>query len=88
MLPICEKIPYEKSCLNILNCNQDIDYLIFSEFLTVHGYLMIFGDANFTVHNLVRKESKCVGIHRLSLTIYEVKAFNYFFTVRNNSVLI
>jgi hypothetical protein len=45
-LPLCEKIAYEKSHRSIWNGNQDIDDLRFLVFLLVHGYLMIFGDAN------------------------------------------
>jgi hypothetical protein len=66
-LPVCEKIPHGKSYINILNSNQDIYNLKFLVFLTVHSYLIIFGDANLTVHSLVHKESKCVAISRLSL---------------------
>ncbi len=40
---------------------------------------MILGDANFTVHSLVYEESKCVGISRLSLIVYEIKAFHHFY---------
>jgi hypothetical protein len=57
-LPSCEKITQEKSFLNILNNNQDIDVLSFFILLTVHGYLMMFGDANLTRHSLVHEESK------------------------------
>jgi hypothetical protein len=57
-LPLCEKIPDEKSFLDVLNGNQDVDNLSFLVFPTVHGYLMIFGDANLTVHSLVHKEYK------------------------------
>ncbi len=38
-LPLWEKIPYEKSYLNILNSNKDIDNLRFLVFLRVHHYL-------------------------------------------------
>jgi hypothetical protein len=51
-LPLCKKIPHEKSYFNNLNDNQYIDHLRFFVFLTVHGYLMIFGDANLTVQSL------------------------------------
>jgi hypothetical protein len=54
-LSLCEKIPAEKSYLNVLNGNQDVDNVRFLVFPTVHGYLIIFGDANLTVHNLVHK---------------------------------
>ncbi len=73
------KIPHEKSYLNVLNGNQDIDDFRFLVFLTVHSYLMIFSDVNFTVRSLVHKESKYVVISRLSLLVCEVKALNYFF---------
>jgi hypothetical protein len=78
-LPLCEKIPHEKSYLNVLNGNQDIDGFRFLFFLTVHSYLMIFSDVNLTVRSLVHKESKCVVISKLSLIVCEVKALNYFF---------
>ncbi len=48
-------------------------------FSKVHGYLNNFGDANLTVHSLVHKESKCVGISRLPLIVYEIKAFSCFY---------
>jgi hypothetical protein len=48
-------------------------------FLTVHGYLFIFGDVNLTVHSLVHKESKSVVISRQSLIIYEIKDFDCFY---------
>jgi hypothetical protein len=44
-LLLCEKTPHEKSYLNILNSNQDIDNLRFFAFIIVHGNLMSFGDA-------------------------------------------
>jgi hypothetical protein len=44
-LPFYEKIPREKSYLDILNGNQDITDLRFLFFLTVHSYLTILGDA-------------------------------------------
>jgi hypothetical protein len=44
-LPLCEKITHVKSYLNVLNGNQDIDNSISLVFLTVHGYLMIYGDS-------------------------------------------
>ncbi len=59
-LLLCETILHVKSYGNILNGNQDIDDLRFLVFLTVQGYLMVWGDANLLVHNLVHKESKCV----------------------------
>ncbi len=58
-----------KSYLNVLNSNQDIDYIGFLVFLTVHGYLIIFGDLDLTVYSLVHKEFKCFGISGLSLTV-------------------
>jgi hypothetical protein len=88
--PLCEKIPHKKSYLDILNDNQDIDGLRFLVFLTVHSYLMIFSDANLTVNSLVPKESKCFGISRLYLTVYEKKkniSLFLFLTVRDNSVM-
>jgi hypothetical protein len=78
-LPFCEKIPHEKSNLNILNGNQDIDNLRFLVFLKVHGYLMILGDAILRVHSLVYKDPKYVGISSLSLLVSEIKAFNCFY---------
>jgi hypothetical protein len=77
-LPLYEKIPHEKSYLNILNGNQDNDELIFWVFLTVHGYLMISGDKNLTIHSLIYKESKCFEISRLSFIGYEITAFCVF----------
>jgi hypothetical protein len=71
--PLCEKIPHKKSYLDILNDNQDIDGLRFLVFLTVESYLMIFSDTNLAVDSLVPKESKCFGISRLYLTVYEIK---------------
>ncbi len=51
----------------------------------------VYGYASLTVLSLVHKESKCVGISRLSLIVFEIKAFNCFFyiflTVLNNSVM-
>jgi hypothetical protein len=46
---------------------------------------MIFCDANLTVHGLVHKESKGVGISRLSLIVLEIKALYcfLFLTVHN-----
>jgi hypothetical protein len=44
----------KQSYLNIVNDNQDIEDLEFLVFLTVHGYLMIFGNANLTVDILRR----------------------------------
>ncbi len=40
---------------------------------------MILGYANLTVHSTVHKEYKCVGISKLSLIVYEIKAFNCFY---------
>jgi hypothetical protein len=54
-LPKCEKIPRQKSYLNILNSNQDINNLGFLVLLTVHGYLLFIGDVNLTVHSPVHK---------------------------------
>ncbi len=71
-LPLCEKIPHEESYLNILN---DTKILTISDvwlcgFSKVHGYLINFGDANFTVLSPVHKKSKC-GVSRLPLIVYE-----------------
>ncbi len=70
-LPLYEKIPQVKSYLNILNgtSNQDIEDLRFMVFLTVHGYLTIFRDANIAEHSLVHSKSKCVGIYSLSYSL-------------------
>jgi hypothetical protein len=51
-----------KKYLNIFNSNHLV-------FLTVHACL-ISGDANFTVHSLVQKESEYVGTFSLFLTGY------------------
>jgi hypothetical protein len=40
-LPLCEIIIPEKSYLNILNGNQDMDDFRFMVFLTLHGYLLM-----------------------------------------------
>ncbi len=69
MLPLCEKIPHEKSYLDIWNGNQDINDLRFLVFLTVHSYLTIFGDTNLAVDILVPEESKSFGISRLTLIV-------------------
>ncbi len=69
----------EKSYLNILNSNQNIDNIRFLVFRTVRGYPMIFGYVNLTVPNLVHKESKCVGIYRLLLEVFERKGFDCFY---------
>jgi hypothetical protein len=47
-------------------------------FSKVHGYLINFGDANFTVLSPVHKKSKC-GVSRLPLIVYEIKAFCCFY---------
>ncbi len=78
-MSLCEKIPLKNSYLNTLNSIKDIHDLEFLVFLTVHSYLMNFNYANLTVHNLVHKKSKCVGISGLSLTVYEKKVFNCFY---------
>jgi hypothetical protein len=62
-----------------LNDNQGIDDLIFLILLIVHGYRMIFNDENLAVHSSVHKESTCFGISRLSLIVYDIKAFNCFY---------
>jgi hypothetical protein len=77
-LPLCEKIPHEKSYINVLNSNQDIDNIRFLVFRTVHGHPMIFAYVNLKVNSLVNKESKCVGIYRLPLKVYEIKPFDIF----------
>jgi hypothetical protein len=48
-----------------------------------------FCDVNLTVHSLMHKEYKCVGISRFSVIANEIKALDSFFifTVRNNSVM-
>jgi hypothetical protein len=38
---------------------------------------MILGYANLTVHSIVHKEYKCFGISKLSLIVYEIKAFYF-----------
>jgi hypothetical protein len=75
-LPLYEETHHDKSYLDILNSNQNINDLRFVIFLIVHSYVVYAGDANITVHSLVHKESKCVRIFfRLSLIVYEIKAF-------------
>jgi hypothetical protein len=59
--------------------NQDIDDLTILVFLTVHGYLINFGDANLTVNSLVHNESKCVEIFRQSVIVNKTKAFDCFY---------
>ncbi len=49
--------PSWKILPQIWNSKQNIDDVRFSVFLTVHGYLMIFGDANLTMHSIVYNES-------------------------------
>jgi hypothetical protein len=72
-LPSYEKIPHEKSYLNILNGNQDIYNLRFLVFLTLHGYFMIFfGDANLTV--------QCISlVHKGFIFNSAKKQCNFFF---------
>jgi hypothetical protein len=84
-LPLCEKIPHEKSHINIVNGNQYIGDLIFWVFLTVNGSLRIFGDANLTVHSLMQKEYKCFEISRLSFIVHEIKAFYCLFFIFNSA---
>ncbi len=55
-----------------VNGNQVINDSGFFAFLTVHGYLMTFSDANLTVHSLVYKEHKCVSTFRLPLIVISV----------------
>jgi hypothetical protein len=71
---------FEKSYLNFLNGNQDFNNLRFLVCLTVTSHLMTFGDANLTVQSIVHKESKYVGISRLSyIIVYEIIAINCFY---------
>jgi hypothetical protein len=55
----------------------------------VRTYLTFFCDINLTVYSLVHKESTFFGISRLSVMVYEIKAFMFFLflTVRDNSVM-
>jgi hypothetical protein len=82
---LCEKIPHEKSYLSVLDVNEDINDISVFIFLTVHGYLMIFGDDYLTVHSLVNMESKCVGISKVSHIVYEIKSFECFFYIFNRA---
>ncbi len=77
-LPLYEKNPPEKSYLNIIKSNQDIDdFLRYLIFLTVHGYLTSFSNVNLTV-NSHKRESKCVGNSRLSLIAFYLKLWIVF----------
>jgi hypothetical protein len=55
-LPLCEKIPHEKSYLDIVNRNQDIIDLRFMMMQILQW-----------IDSLVHRESNCVGISKLFL---------------------
>ncbi len=57
-LCLCQKIPHEKSYLNIFNNNGDVDDLRFLVFNSAGLSYPFFGDVHLTVSSFVHKNSK------------------------------